>query len=265
MGTYVNFVAREGCEDQINAAYARLVGDEKQFIVYSEAVIRKEIEYIQSPAGDDQAHLRYIKTVEDWNRVFGSVMGSGRGQIKISGLDEEYELEEWTRLKRDIAFLIEHFALFKKIDGLDDARERGLTSFAYDGFENGKPVKRQKPVPDSFATLERRSNDRLYQACVKHSRPDLWKRLLAFFESMKDETERSVKVSEKTLEAWTDLRSATVPWVEGYHSVWQLCERKATEMDGLSYGLTGRFQKNYPSRQLLELALNPGLVLISSH
>ena len=86
MGTYVTFRAKPGCEDQINEAYAAMTGLASDFLVFSDKIIRSEIEFIHSPEGDDQKHLRpYLKTVSDWNKVF-PVYEPGTGNIKISAL-----------------------------------------------------------------------------------------------------------------------------------------------------------------------------------
>ena len=46
MGTYMEFKAKPGCEDQINAAYAAMTGDPDDWLVYSDRAIESEIAFI---------------------------------------------------------------------------------------------------------------------------------------------------------------------------------------------------------------------------
>jgi hypothetical protein len=123
MGTYVTFRAKPGCEDQINEACAAMTGLASDFLVFSDKIIRSEIEFIHSPEGDDQKHLRpYLKTVSDWNKVF-PVYEPGTGNIKISALQNE----DVSKVRQSISFLIRHRDLFSEVKGLRDARYHGLT------------------------------------------------------------------------------------------------------------------------------------------
>jgi hypothetical protein len=242
MGTYVYFTAKEGCEDQINAAYRALTGDADEFIVYSTEVISKEIAVIHSPEGESQAHLRAsLKTPADWNRLFPA-WRSGTGQIKISS----FETDERSALQRDVAFLLEHRMLLAEVTGLDDARKAGLTDFEHDALLNGVSAKRSEPQSVSFADLPK-SDSAFYRRCVAHDRPDLWHAYLAFSKANGD----------SAWSAWVDLRCKTLPWApKGTMGLWIQVEALATAQDGKVYGLTGRFSNgDVPPITLVRRAL----------
>ena len=155
MGTYVTFTAKPGCADQINAAYAKEIGGNDS-LVYSARVIMDEIAYIHSPAGESQAHLRpHLKTVKDWNQVFPALR-EDTGQIKISWIADDEMCDLLPRrehIRKSIAFLLEHRMLFARIDGLDDAREHGLTDYTEDRIENHKGCPTDRATPPTFADL----------------------------------------------------------------------------------------------------------------
>lgn len=244
MGTYVTFSAKPGCADQINAAYAKTTGSDG-WLVYSASVIDNEIAYIQSPAGKAQAHLRpHLKTVEDWNRLFPSFR-EGTGQIKISGIaDDEMcgPLPRREYVRRSIAFLLEHRMLFARIDGLDDARDYGLTDCTEDRIENNKGRPADRGTVPTFTSLPK-SRSALYKHCTEYDRPDLWEAIVKF---------RALP----SWETWATLRDKVVPWVGGAPTVWQLAEAEATRIDARHYGLRGRFQGgHYPAEWIVETVL----------
>src|SRR5690606_9807665 len=116
MPSYLAFTAKPGCEDQINKAYAKQRGDKAAWLVYSEKIIKEEIEFIQSPEGaGSYSHVRsQLHTVEDWNKIFPDyACGSGFIRINPRGVDNTFEVNEVAK------FLITHRHLFAKIEGLD--------------------------------------------------------------------------------------------------------------------------------------------------
>ena len=114
MGTYLEFKAKPGCEDQINAAYAAMTGEPADWLVYSDKIIESEIAYIHSPAGKAQAHMRsWLNTVDDWNKAF-TVWRSGTGQIKLSGVDDK-DKERVIGIKDDIKFILDNRMLFEAV------------------------------------------------------------------------------------------------------------------------------------------------------
>jgi hypothetical protein len=140
MGTYVEFRAKPGCEDQINAVYAAMTGKPDDYIVNSPTRIAADIAYIHSPKGKEQAHLLpLLKTVADWDRLFPAWC-CGTGQVKVSGVDDEVKLV--AEIKRDIQVLLDNRMLFATITGLDYACARGYCTFGGDLVEDHKTKKR---------------------------------------------------------------------------------------------------------------------------
>ena len=225
MGTYLEFTAKPGCEDQLNAAYAAHTGRADDFLVYSDKVIAAEIAFIHSPSGQGQAHLRrHLHTVEDWSRIF-PMLRAGRGQRKLSGIGED-ERERIANLRRDIRFILDHRMLFQSITGLDDARQHGFTEFGHDLIEEGRGKARTDDPALSFADLPKGRSD-LYRCCVAHGRPDLWA-AWRVFQNRSDEA------------SWLGLRDKVIPWTD--QTVWQSVEESAAERDGKHFGLRGRFR-----------------------
>lgn len=125
--------------------------------------------------------------------------------------------------------------LFARIDGLDDAREYGLTTYKADRIENnqGQPADRETPI--TFSDMPK-NRSALYKCCVNYGRPDLWKAFTDF-------------QADPSWETWIAVRDKVVPWAPaGSPTVWQLAEKDATRRDYRHYGISGRFQRGkYPS------------------
>jgi hypothetical protein len=241
MGTYLEVVAKPGCEDQINAAYAKTTGKAGDYLVYSDSVIKSEIAYIHSPEGESQAHLRIsLKTVDDWNEFYPG-MRVGEGSAKLSGIDDD-DAAGIEDIKRTVAFVLEHRMLFSSIKGLDDARRLGYCDFKDDLIEDNKSKKRPPSVEPTFADLPRGQSE-FYTKCLSHNRPDLWSAYLGFKDNPCEST-------------WVSLRQKVVPWHSGMGGVWAAVERSATEKDGKDFGLMGRFRDgNVPTLMLVRAAL----------
>jgi|SRR5665811_547143 len=115
MGTYLSLTLKDRTEENINTVNKiwndENPGYEDTFHLNTEADIRADIEYIRTDTG--QAHLRYIKTVKQWNNAF-KLWGSGQFQVKITLGD--YLCSEMA--KRYIQFLEAHGDLF--VDYPDD-------------------------------------------------------------------------------------------------------------------------------------------------
>lgn len=243
MGTYVEFVAKEGCADQINTLYAALCGNDKAWLVHSERVIEGNIAYIHSPSGEQQAHLRpYLKTSDDWDRLFPA-WRRNTGQIKVSGVDDD-DIERVERTRRDVQFLLDNRMLFEKIKNLDDARRLAFTDFAGDLIERNKTKQRVPEKRAGFADLPR-ARSRFYAHCVQHDRPDLWEAYLRFKDAPSEAS-------------WEQLRCKVVPWLKQSVGLWGAVERLATARDGHDYGLSGRFRDGVvPPLTLVRQALMP--------
>lgn len=242
MGTYVEFQAKPGCEDQINAAYAAITGKPDDYIVNSATTIAAEIAYIHSPQGKAQKHLRpYLKTVSDWNGIF-PIFRCGTGHIKVSGSDGEEEAARVAEIKRDIQFILDNRMLFARITGLDDACAYGYTEFGGDLIEDNK-TKRSPPSDEpTFADLPKGSSE-FYRRCVENRRPDLWSSYLKFKDNPCDST-------------WTELRHKIISWKGCMTGLWEIVEKLATERDGQDFGLWGRFRDgNVPPLTLVRAAL----------
>lgn len=223
MGTYFELVAKPGCEDQINAAYAASLGKEGNYLVYSDKIIESEIAYIHSPKGKGQEHMRaWLHTVRDWNQAFPAFR-SGTGQIKLSVDDDE----SINKIKLIIKFVLENRMLFKSVKGLDDARRFGYCDFQGDLIEDNKTKKRPPSDEPTFDSLPRGRSD-IYKRCVEHNRPDLWNAYLKFKANPSDQN-------------WRDLRTKTVPWKGLLLSLWEMVEKLSTQKDGKDFGLRGRF------------------------
>lgn len=222
MGTYLRFVAKPGCEDQINDAYSAISMDPKQWLVYSERVIADEIAFIHSSAGESQAHLRrHVRTMQDWESHFPN-MRRGTGKIKLSAINDERE----SPIKRDIKFIIEHRKLFKSIDGIDEAFERGLCDFAHDLLFNDLPS----------GACE------VFRLCCEHGCPELWMAYHGFKTSPCEET-------------WEVLRTRLVPW-HGRMTVCARVKEWARFRNGQDFESRGRFRDgNLPSIRQLRAAL----------
>ena len=240
MGTYVEFRAKPGCEEQVNAAYASLTGNPDDYIVNSAKTIAADIAYIHSPKGKAQAHLRpYLKTVADWDRMF-PVWCCGTGQIKVSGIDDD-DVERIAEVKRDIQFLLDNRMLFTTITGLDDACSYGYCTFGGDQIENHKATQRPPSNEPTFADLPKGRSE-FYRRCVDNGRPDLWNAYLRF----------KADACEST---WVELRQKVIPWKRRSH-LWPMVEKLATEKDGQNFGLMGRFRDGtVPPLMLIRAAL----------
>ena len=240
MGTYLEFKAKPGCEDQINAAYAAMTGDPDDWLVYSDRGIKSEIAFIHSPAGEAQAHMRsWLNTVDDWNNAF-TVWRSGTGQIKLSGVDDE-DKERVTGIERDIQFILDNRMLFEAVTGLDDARKYGFCDFLGDLIDNHQTKARPPSDDPKFSDLPRATSS-FYRSCVKHNRPDLWGAYVQFRDNP----------CEKT---WVELRNKTVPWLK-LNTVWSTVEKRAAKIDGRDFGLRGRFRDGHmPSLMLVRTAI----------
>lgn len=247
MGTYIEFRSRAGAENQINEAYARMTG-KPDWLVYSDAVIRAEIAYIHSPQGKGQEHMRaWLHTVEDWNKAFPA-FESGTGAIKLSSVDE-LDQEQRDRVARDIRFILEHRLLFETVSGLDDARRFGFTEFDADLLEKGKKSHRTSQMEPTFGKLPKGKSS-IYRDCVAANRPDLWVAFCAFR-------------TQPSWENWCLLRSKMIPWHDN-DTVWMRVERAATNLDGITHGLSGRFQDgNTPALLLVTSALKSVLTRVA--
>jgi len=243
----VMVVAKAGCTEQINELWTQ-AGFEGELIM-TEAAAKKEVDFIQSPKG--QPHLKYVKTVDDWNKTF-PIMAVGTGMIDIGGLsfDKEENPDETARLTQQVQFVLDHRFLFQEIRGLDDARSALGMKIEGDFIDaQGKP--RYHPVAD-FKELPARPTSKIFQACVQYDRPDIWAAYLAF-EANQDEA------------AWVELRSKNIPWPTRVqpqprvvNTVWQACEKTAAARDGKDFGLLGRFRDGkVPSMFELLQAIKP--------
>ena len=243
MGSSVEFQAKIGCEDQINAAYAAMTGKPDASIVHSARTIEANIAYIHSPKGEGQAHLRpCLKTVADWDALFPA-WKRGTGQIKISGVGDD-EVERIAEIKRDIQFLLDNRMLFTRITGLDDARANGYATFEGDQIEGHKATKRPPSSDPTFADLPKGQSG-FYKLCVENDRPDLWSAYLRF----------DADPCENT---WVELRQKVVPWKGIAPGLWEMVEQLATERDGKDFGLMGRFRDgNVPPLMLVRMAPEP--------
>jgi hypothetical protein len=242
MGTYVELKAKPGCEDQINAAFSAMTGNPKDFLVYSEKKIKADIAYIHSPKGTSQAHLRpYLNTVDDWEKVFPT-MRLGTGEIKVSGVEDDDEARI-AQIKRNIQFVLDYRMLFKTVTGLDDATRHGFCSFKGDMIEDHKIKNRPPSNEPTFSDLPKGRSE-FYKQCVKYSRPDLWS---AYLDFEKDPTELT----------WTSLRQKVIPWGKSaLAGLWAKVEELATNRDGQSFGLMGRYRDgNVPSITMVRRAL----------
>ncbi len=109
MGTYLSLTLKDRTEENINKVNEIWndgnPGYEDTFHLNTEADIRADIEYIKTDSG--QAHLRYLKTVKQWNNAF-KLWGSGQFQVKITLGD--YLCSEMA--KRYIRFIEAHEELF---------------------------------------------------------------------------------------------------------------------------------------------------------
>ena len=109
MGTHLSLSLKNRTEKNITAANtlwdSENPGYEGTFHLRTRADVKADIEYIKTDP--EQAHLRYLKTVKDWNNAF-KLWGSGQFQVKISMGD--YLCSEMAR--RYLAFLEQHGNLF---------------------------------------------------------------------------------------------------------------------------------------------------------
>lgn len=221
----VKFLAKPGLEDEINSLYAKATASKRDFLVYSESVIKQEIRYIRSPKCQGMEHLRNsLRAVRDWEEIFPSLR-IGTGSIGLCS--DVHDDEQAERVKKAIQFLLDHAFLFAEIDGLDHARDSGYTSFSHARIVGGRPAAATECEELTFADLPAGASE-LYKKCVENNRPDLWKVFTEFEKTPSPET-------------WDELRSKALPW-HGYDTVWQRCERRATQQDGEDYGLVGRYR-----------------------
>lgn len=111
-------------------------------------MIEAEIAYVHSEAADPAVHhMRgWLNTVKDWNEAF-PVIGAGRGQFKLSFGDGEEGARLIERRRRDLKFILDHRFLFERVDGLDDAREEGLTTNPADALSRGAQRRRESDSP----------------------------------------------------------------------------------------------------------------------
>jgi len=102
MGTYLSLTLKDRTEENINTVNKiwndENPGYEDTFHLNTEAGIKADIEYIKTDP--DQAHLRYIKTVKQWNNAF-KLWGSDQFQVKITLGD--YLCSEMARQKQRCA------------------------------------------------------------------------------------------------------------------------------------------------------------------
>jgi hypothetical protein len=112
MGTYLSLTLKDRTEENINIVNKiwndENPGYEDTFHLKTEADIRADIEYIKTDPG--QAHLRYLKTVKQWNNAF-ELWGSGQFQVKITL--GNYLCSEMA--KRFIRFVEEHKDFFEEL------------------------------------------------------------------------------------------------------------------------------------------------------
>lgn len=229
MGYYINVQAKSGCANQINELWKK--AGHKPDLIWTQPRIEREIAAIH--ANPDRAHLRYIQSVEAWNKSF-PIMAMDWGQVFIGsvGFDANEDPEHTRSLIEQVQFVLDNRFLFESVTGLEDARTAlGMTGVEGDFLDaHGKPGYYEVP---SFEKLPRAPSSALYQNCVEADRPDLWQAWLAFAETPNEET-------------WSMLRSKSVPWLTrysgGFNTVWQLCERAATQRDGKDFGLMGRYR-----------------------
>tara|TARA_B100002019_G_scaffold165370_1_gene142857 strand:+ start:1366 stop:2169 length:804 start_codon:yes stop_codon:yes gene_type:complete len=183
MGFYVNVVAKKSCVKQINTAWKKRFDG---FLIYTKEIIKSEIDYIHN--NKDCKHLRYIKTIEDWNDTF-SILKEYSGQVflRAYGYDEERQKEfqkEQTVLKEQIKFLLEHRFLFEKITGLQDA----VSVFPdleidYDYIENGRNKNYFNPT---FDKLPQPHQSKVFKRCLELNNPELWYNFLQLKENPND-------------------------------------------------------------------------------
>ena len=60
MGTYLEFKAKHGCEDQVNQAYAAHWGDVKHWLVYSDKIVEVAIRCVKSLIKEGLLFILYI-------------------------------------------------------------------------------------------------------------------------------------------------------------------------------------------------------------
>jgi hypothetical protein len=231
VGYYVNVQAKSGCTAQINDLWTR-AGHAPE-LIWTPERIQREIERIH--AAPECAHLRYILSIEDWNKAF-PIMADGVGQVFIGsvGFDIEADPEETQQLISQVRFILEHRFLFERVTGLEDARSAlGMADVEGDFLDaHGKAGYYEQA---SFETLPRMANSPVYQACLQAGRPDFWAAWVAFCNVPSEQT-------------WERLRSYVVPWTTKYgksgglRTVWQACEKAAIERDGKDFGLMGRYR-----------------------
>lgn len=245
MGTYLSVVAKAGCEDQVNEAFASIDGLEDRFLVYSKKIIEREIQYIHSPDGEGQAHLRqFMRSVEDWEKMFPTLK-ERTGLVKLSGLDDDDQSKR-SRVQKIIDFVTQNQFLFDRIVGLDDAKDLGFEcrfaeSVILSPEEQANWV---EPEPEPTFDVLAVGQSNFYSRCVESNRPDLWAAYLAFEKAPSDQT-------------WGNLRQKVIPWrKEAFATVWQLVEAQAAKKTGNLFRTeplfrNGAFPSVFEVRQVL--------------
>lgn len=241
MGTYVSYVARSGAEQQINEAYRLATGNSSAFLIYTDEVIEAEIAYVHSETAEPAVHhmRAWLKTVKDWNEAF-RVFSPGRGQFKLQFGDDEDREQLLAQRGRDLQFILDHRFLFERIDGLEDVRANGLTSSTADVLERGSPRIHGAEVLGP-AALE---YEGLPPLCRARPAGHVGSMHLAYSKA-------------PTVENWDEVKTNVIPWLPGSPTVWQRCEKLATQLDGADYGLVGRYRGDEtPTAFLVRKALS---------
>ena len=233
MGRSVSVVAIDGCTAQINDLFTRAFPDAEP-LLWDEATIRKQLRVIRRDP--KRVHLRYIKTVSDWNESLRA-WAVGCGNIVI---DSQLEARELEATKAKILWVISNRMLFASIKGIDDADILGIDCGQHvTGFKNGRPV---ADLPLNFEELPVEPQCAAYLLAKAWGRPDIWQRFVAFR-------------AKPDIESWSDLRTANIAGGTRCWSIWQRVEMMEFEITGKDYGLMGRYNRIAPSLALVEAAL----------
>ena len=241
MSYSVNVNAKNDCEDTINKLWSEQF-KHREWLVYTTSIIEAEIAYVQSGKCKEQNHLiPYLNSVAEWESLFSN-MKRGQGEIGIYPSGEEFTEGEIQYLQKQIKFILDNRFLFESISGLLEAGRELDMDISYDMLN-----KRGQPEIErvaSFADLPIHVNSKVWNSCFDYNRPDLWKAFLDFKGSPTEAT-------------WDELRTKVVPWSDQmFTTVWQLCEAIAEDIDGKSYGLSGRYKNgNIPTEFAVRKAL----------
>lgn len=222
MGYYVNLTAKQNCVNQINQLWQQSFPGEPE-LVWHRSRIEQELALIQT--GESMPHLRgYVKTVNAWNKAF-PICAEFRGQIFIGSIWlKDMDEEKAGRLRAQIKWVMDNRFLFEEITGLQDAVDALEMDIDADAMVNGRPVKDERI---NFDELPSQPKSFIYQRCLTTGRPDLWDAYLKFKES-------------PTWDNWDSLRHKVIPGTSD--TVWQVCERIATQRDNYDPGLCGRYK-----------------------